>query len=290
MSADTSGYAPRVPPDNAETRRSLYRGQLYHLAPTGPSQALVEDVHGLLREQFGELDPRHAQSVLDEADFFARIGRIRRRLFEDPHFHQRAFDVVESAGFARDEVALDPLRLRVVSHLGHHNSRAAPIYYPHRDTWFALSQAVIAWWIAVHDIAETETFEVFPEWLERPIGNTSEKFDYDQWVRDHRSLRIGWQDQNAGKEVHYSGSNEAFEAGTRVPLRATRGDVVLFSGAHLHKTREHQAGYTRYSLDFRMVHKGDHARGLGPRNVDNRSKGVATHDYVGFDAPHARAG
>jgi hypothetical protein len=291
MKVTSHGYAAELPADNADTRSALYAGQLYHHASTAASRALVDDVHGLLAEQFGALDARYAQAELTDAEFFARIGRIRKRLFEDPHFHDRAFAVAESMGFARDEVAFDPLRLRVVSHDGHHNVRAAPIYYPHRDTWFALSRSVIACWVAVHDIAPTETFEVYPEWLERPVGNTSEHFDYDRWVRDHRSLRIGWQDQDAGKEVHYSGTREVFSPGVTVPLAAERGDVVLFSGAHLHKTRENTAGYTRYSLDFRMVHKADHYAGRGPANVDNRSTGDATRDYVGITPrPSAQAG
>lgn len=278
------GWLDALPADNAATRRALYGGQLFHLGSTPASLALVSAVEALLAEQFGPLDPRFARGEIDEASFFSKIGRVRRQMFEDPQFHRRVFDVIEACGFDRAEVAFDPVRLRVVMHQGHLDPRTAPIYYPHRDTWFALSPSVIAWWIALHDIAETETFEVYPGWLARPVANTSARFDYDAWTRDARSLRIGWQDQDAGRQVHYSGTSEPFDPGLVVPLRARRGDNVLFSGAHLHKTREHHAGYTRYSLDFRMVHREDHLRGVGAPSVDNRSRGDATHDYVGFRA------
>ena len=40
------------------------------------------------------------------------------------------------------------------------------------------------------------------------------------------------------------------------------------------------AGATRFSVDFRTVHLGDHRAGLGAPNVDNHSTGSALKDYV----------
>ena len=280
----SDGWQHSLPSENTRTRSALYEGALFHLGSTAASLALVGDVEALMATHLGP-DPGHAKEALGDEGFFASVGRIRRVLFEDTHFHRRVYAVVEACGFAPDEIAFDPVRLRVVSHGGHHEPRAAPIYYPHRDTWFALSPAVIAWWIAVHDIEPTESFEIYPGWLERPVDNTSELFDYDAWTRDARELRIGWQHRDAGRLVHYSGTRGPFEPGPTVQLRAHRADNVIFAGAHLHKTRENRAGYTRYSLDFRMIHRDDHLRGLGPASVDNRSLGCATRDYVGFELP-----
>lgn len=279
---ETDGWQRALPGDNESTRRALYEGQLFHLGGTEASRRLVDDVEALMSAHLGAGPLGQAREALGDATFFERIGRIRRVLFEDAHFHRGVFAVVEACGFDPGEVAFDPVRLRVVSHGGHADPRAAPLYYAHRDTWFALSPAVIAWWVAMHDIEPTESFEIYPDWLERPVENSSEHFDYDAWVSDARALRIGWQDRDAGRTVHYSGATQPFDAGRVVPLRARRADNVVFAGAHLHKTRENNAGYTRYSLDFRMVHRLDHQRGLGPASVDDRSRGDATRDYVGY--------
>lgn len=273
-------YQSVMASDPSTLCKAIYEGELFHVGPTTASLALVDDVAELLAAEFGPGDPRFAQAHTGETEFFAAIGRIRRTLFVDPHFHRRVFEVVAACGFDPAEVAFDPVRLRVVSHDGHHNPRAAPIYYAHRDTWFSLSQAVIAWWIAMHDIPEDQTFAIYPEWFQRPIPNTSEGFDYDEWAIDRRDLKIGWQDRNAGRDVHYSGVSGSFEPGPAVRLAAKRGDNVVFSGTHLHQTIGHSAGHTRFSLDFRMVRLADHERGKGPPNVDNRSRGSATRDYV----------
>jgi len=275
-----TGYQSVMAAESAALCEAVYAGELFHVGPTAASLALVDDVHQLLARELGPGDPRLAQARLDEAAFFDAIKRIRRTLFVDPHFHRRVVDVVVACGFDPAEVAFDPVRLRVVSHDGHTNPRAAPIYYPHRDTWFALSQAVIAWWIAMHDVPEDETFAIYPEWFQRPIANSSDGFDYDAWAVDSRELKIGWQDRDAGRVVHYSGTIGEFAPGPAVRLAARRGDNVVFSGSHLHQTLGHSAGHTRFSLDFRMVRLPDHDAGKGPPNVDNRSRGSATRDYL----------
>ena len=48
----------------------------------------------------------------------------------------------------------------------------------------------------------------------------------------------------------------------------------------LSETLPQALGRTRFSLDARLVHLGDHARGLGAPNVDGRSRGSALPDYV----------
>lgn len=274
------GYQSVLPADPAALCDEVYAGELFHVGPTAASLALVDDVRELMEKELGPGDPRFAQARMTDATFFDAIGRIRRTLYVDPHFHRRVVAVVAACGFDPADIAFDPVRLRVVSSGGHENPRAAPLYYAHRDTWFSLSQAVVAWWIAMHDMPEEETFEIYPEWFDRAIPNSSEGFDYDAWAIDQRDLKIGWQDREAGRQVHYSGTIGAFEPGTAVRLAAARGDNVVFSGTHLHQTLGHSAGHTRFSLDFRMVRIADHEAGKGPPNRDNRSRGSATRDYV----------
>lgn len=275
-----TGYQSVMTADSAALCEAIYAGELFHVGPTEASLALVADVHELLERELGPADPRFAQARMDDAAFFEAIGRIRKVIYTDPHFHRRVIEVVVARGFDPAEVAFDPVRLRVVSHDGHHNPRAAPLYYAHRDTWFSLSQSVIAWWIAMHDMPEEQTFQIYPEWFQRPIENSSSGFDYDAWKLDSRDLKIGWQDREAGRVVHYSGAIGEFAPGRAVRLAAKRGDNVVFSGTHLHQTLGHSAGHTRFSLDFRMVRLADHEAGKGPPNVDNRSRGAATRDYV----------
>jgi hypothetical protein len=73
--------------------------------------------------------------------------------------------VMTEFGFEPEQHAVDPIRLRVVTHGGHENPKAAPVYYTHRDTWYAHPQSQISWWVPLHGVTEEETFVFFPEYL-----------------------------------------------------------------------------------------------------------------------------
>ena len=60
----------------------------------------------------------------------------------------------------------------------------------------------------------------------------------------------------------------------------SRGDKLLFSGAHFHVTRLHSEQRARFSRDFRIVDIGDLAQNKGAPSVDDRSTGNAVPDYI----------
>jgi hypothetical protein len=112
------------------------------------------------------------------------------------------------------------------------------------------------------------------------VPNDSEVFDYDAWVARGWSLKIGWQDIEAGRTARYPQVSGEFAPGKSVGFACRRGENLVFSGAHFHRTLPQMSGRCRYSLDFRVVHLDDHAAGLGAPNVDNRSRGSALRDYT----------
>jgi len=192
-------------------------------------------------------------------------------------------------GFDPRAMAFDPLRARVILHAGHDDPRAAAVYYPHRDTWYGHPSALINWWIPLDDLAAEETFEFYPDYFERPVANDSEIFDYAAWIAQGWSLKIGWQDRDAGLKADYPGVIGEPDRGRRVGFACKRGDTLLFAGAHLHATRPQSFGRSRFSVEFRAVHLGDYAAGRGAPNVDDRSRGSSLSDYLHpgqVDWPH----
>jgi hypothetical protein len=269
------------PPEaGAERRQLLYDGRVLLLEPTCASRALVDGVLGLLAHELGSDDVRAAPLHMENDELFRRIGRVRKTIYLEPEYHTHIRAMLEAHGFDPMRIAFDPLRLRVVSHQGHNNPLAAPVYYPHRDTWYGHSQALITWWIPLHDLAERETFVFYPERFAEAVPNDSEVFDYDEWVKNGWSLKIGWQDIEASKRARYPSVTGEFERGPAVGFSTRRGDNLLFSGAQFHQTLPQAFGRTRYSIDFRLVHLDDHSRGFGAPNVDNRSRGSALIDYI----------
>jgi ectoine hydroxylase-related dioxygenase (phytanoyl-CoA dioxygenase family) len=269
----------RLPGNNEEVREALYSGTVFLLEPTPATRRLVEQVIRGIEEELPQ-PIREAQFQLDGDEFFERVGRLRKRFYTEPHFLDAVREIFSDFGFDPSAVALDPMRLRVITHRGFENPAAAPIYFAHRDTWYAHSQCEITWWIPLHDVSEEETFVFYPDWFSRPVSNNSDQFDHDRWTRHGQSLRIGWQNPEHSREHLYPGHVGELEPGREVGFAARAGQVLLFSGAHFHQTRKNGTGRTRFSLDFRTVDLADDRAGKGAPNVDNRSTGSATRDYV----------
>ena len=265
-------------------RADLYRGDVFLLPPTGPSLAFVDEVRALLHEHLGG-DPRLVHERLSSDELFARIGKLRRILFLDPHFHDRTRGAMAAVGFEPERCAFDPVRIRVVLHDGHKNPLARAVYYPHRDTWYSHPAPAVAFWIPLDDLGEEETFVFYPERLRTIVPNDSERFDYDTWVRQGWGLKIGWQDRKDGERAHYPGTLGEPDPGPAVGFSCRRGENLLFAGAHYHRTRPQSTGRTRFSLDFRVVHLGDLEQGLGAPTVDSRCTGSAVVDYVRTPSP-----
>ena len=270
-----------LPATSEDCRRELYRGTIFLLEPTPASRRLVANAGAALAQELGDGgDVRLAQFHLTDEEFFTRIGRLRKRFYTTAEYHEAVGEVLRDCGWAPSRLAFDPIRLRVVTHRGHENPRAAPIYYAHRDTWYAHSQAEITWWVPLHDVTEEETFVFYPDWFDRPVSNNSECFDYEAWAREGANLRIGWQDREHGRQHLYPGHTGELHPGREIRFGARAGQVLLFAGSHFHQTHRNGTGRTRFSLDFRTVDLLDHQQGRGAPNVDNRSTGSALVDYV----------
>jgi hypothetical protein len=273
-------FETNFPKENRLTRQSIYGGEVYLASANRASRRIVAAALDLMKDVLDTEDLRHAHLCYDDAELFERLGNLRRTLYLDPVYHQMVRDVVADSGFDPDEVAFDPARLRVVLPGGHENPRAAPVYYPHRDTWYAHPQSLIVWWIPLHDLCEEETFRFYPESFDCPVPNDSEIFDYADWIKDGLELKIGWQKKDTGMTAGYPRALEMPASNEGVGFAPNAADNLVFAGGHYHKTLPQDFGTIRFSLDFRVVHLGDASAGLGAPNADNRSVGSTLGDYI----------
>ncbi len=264
----------------APDRTAVYNGDVFLAASTDAAQRPVAAA-GAGRAEALDCAPDEVRDVpqrISNEELFERIGAFRKALYLEPRFHDAIRDVIATYGFEPSRIAFDPLRLRVVRHKGHEIPLAAPVYHPHRDTWYSHPASLIAWWIPLDDLAEHETFVFYPDKFAASVDNDSEVFDYDDWVRDGWELKIGW--QKLGAEARYPRAAPGVDGGRAGGFACRAGENLVFSGAQFHATLPQATGRTRYSLDFRIVDLDDLAAGLGAPNVDNRSRGSALRDYV----------
>lgn len=265
------------PPTNSEVREAIYAGKLIRIPASAVSLRLVAAVKAAISAEFKSETPHQKlQFEIDGGDFYTRISGLRKRLFADKALHAILAELLVEQGFALAEHALDPCQLRALTHLGHENPLAAPAYTAHRDTWYANPESQINWWMPLYDVTEAETFAFYPAYFDKPVANRSEDFDYD-------GGDVSWR-TTGGKPVFPRAEEGSFDATGAQPFALSAGDIILFAASHLHQTVKNATGHTRFSVDFRTVHLGDHAAGKGAPNVDNRSRGCAVKDYLRLGA------
>lgn len=261
---------------NVALREAIYAGKIIRIPACARSRHLVAQVWALLEQEFGASTPRRElQFKLDGAEFYERVGKVRKRLASEEAYQKLLFELLAAKGFAKGKHAVDPARLRAVTHLGHENPKAAPAYTAHRDSWYGNPQAQVNWWIPLHDVTESDSFKFFSDWFDKPVDNNSGDFDYDEWMKS-----VGWQNTSGKAAVYPSVREDNFNFDEGVAFRANAGDMILFSAAHLHQTVRNESGLTRFSIDFRTVHLEDHNAGKGALNVDNKSRGCSLKDYL----------
>jgi hypothetical protein len=273
-------FHTELPANDLSLRERLFAGDVFLKPADAASKALTQHVIRLMQERLEMEDIRQAHEKWSAEQLFERLGGLRRVVYLEEQFHEHVRAVAEACGLDRSKIAFDPIRLRVVQPGGHRNPLAAPVYYPHRDTWYAHPQCMMVWWVPLHDLEPEETFVFYPDRLAQPVANDSEIFDYAEWIKDGPALKIGWQKRDSGITAKYPGSLETEMPAFAEGFSCKAGEQLIFSGAHYHRTLPHDLQRTRYSLDFRIVHLDDEAAGRGAPNADNRSRGSTLKDYV----------
>ena len=271
-------FIDQWPKDSQQALGRLYAGDIFLLPSNDQSLDFQQAVLSVVERDLGQ-EYRVAHQRYNNDEFFRRVGKLRKEIFTSSEFHQLINRLIESLGFALPDVVYDPGRLRVVAHDGHLNPAAAPVYHGHRDTWYSNPQPMITWWIPLHDVTPAETFEFFPGYFQRVVRNDSEAFDFGSWTEVGQENRIGWQNKETGRVKTYPRLLESVDD-EPLPVAANGGDVLLFSGQHLHRTRHNTTGRTRFSVDFRTVNQQHVVQQIGPVNVDDRSTGCSISQFV----------
>ncbi|HLJ56274.1 MAG TPA: hypothetical protein VKT77_14630 [Chthonomonadaceae bacterium] len=261
---------------DAERRAALFEGDLLLYSGMPALAELALHAKRCISEAFGE-EPETAQFRMPVAEFAATAGPLKSRFTNDNTTKELVRGVLVGFGCDLDETYFDVPRLRVVTSNGYLTAGVGYAYKAHRDTWYSSPDCQVNWWAPVFALTEERSLAFYPGVWARPVANSSGDFDYDEWCRVGRAV--------AGSQVTVDTRNhplplEPLPADAEMRLTIGAGDLVLFSGAHLHATVPNGSGLTRFSFDFRTVNAEDIRLGAGAPNVDCRATGTTLGDFI----------
>ncbi|HEV8045458.1 MAG TPA: hypothetical protein VGP38_09775, partial [Rubrobacter sp.] len=108
------------------------------------------------------------------------------------------------------------------------------------------------------------TMAFYGEYWEKPLKNTSGEWDLEE-------IRAGRSSAPVVPEP-----TETVDTASELRPVIEPGDLLCFSGAHLHASVPNTTGVARFSVEVRTVDAGDAADGRGAPNVDGEAPRVAS--------------
>ena len=250
--------AAEVPLD----RGRLYRGEILVFRRLPAMAALVARARALACDAYAPHAPPEAQERLDRAEFLAQAAALRRAFMQDTEVRATFRFLIESLGLDPAATCADRLILRLQPSGDTHRGRRVRDLPPHRDTWGSNVMAQINLWGPVFPLEPGATMVIWPTLFGRPVPNTSADWDLEK-------LRAA-----PGRYPLLPESQTPLDGVLEVPVLIEPGDLLCFSGAHLHASRPNRTGRTRLSIDTRIVEGGDLGAGRGPANVDGHAPRV----------------
>lgn len=244
--------------------------------PRTTSQALCEHAWQLIAEAFHPIDPSKAQFEMTVERFVEIIAPLKTRFTHHPRSKQLLTNLLEDAGCDLDATYFDVPKLRIVSSDGYLTSGVGYAYKSHRDMWYACPPSQINWWLPISEITERSALVIHPRYFDRAVKNNSADFDAYKWNAEGRRSAAQYIDSDPRPHPHLQ---ELLELDREV-LVGRPGSMILFSGQHLHGTIPNTSGCTRFSIDFRTVHRNDIENHTGALLIDNASTGTTLRDFL----------
>ena len=249
--------------EDGQRRESIYGGDLLVFKKVPPMEEFCAFTDALIREVFGTTDPVRAQFELDRDEYLSRVEALQKRFGEDARAKDLFLAALEHVGVDLRRTFWDWLYLRVSPHGEEHSGRRTAKLGSHRDTWSSNVYAQTNWWAPIYPITPGRTIAFYPAYWSSPVENTSGDWDLEE-IRSGRSSAplVPW-------------LTEPVDTASELRPVIEPGDLLCFSGAHLHASVPNSTGVARFSVEVRTVDAGDAANGRGAPNVDGDAPRVA---------------
>jgi hypothetical protein len=260
-----------------ERRTRLYRGELFVYAPRPATLAFCKFAREQLRAAFHPLDPELAQHELPVERFAAVLAELKPRFIHHPESKRWIRAVLAEFGCDPEQTYFDVPRLRSSTSDGYLTSGIAYAFHPHRDTWYSAPLCQLNWWLPVSELREDNGVAFHPRYFTQPLRNGSRGYDYAEWNRTRRFTAASQIGRDTRPQPR---PEEPVDLACELRPLPRPGGVLLFSAAQLHSSVPNTSGRTRYSIDFRTVHRAEAERGAGAPNLDSSCTGTALGDFM----------
>jgi len=266
---------------DAPARKRLFAGDLLVQRAVPTMSRLVAHLGHMATNAFHPQDPLRAHEHLDADAYLARLKDLRRGVRQDSGVAALFEKLLAGLGAEAADTFSDRLNLRLVPPFASHQGRPADPLKPHRDTWGSGLLSQINLWAPLGPLDAEATMVLYADAWDHAVKNDSAGWD----IAELRAQRA------EGKTYPRLPIATTPDLGDARPILIEPGDILAFSGAHLHASHSARPnGPARLSFDFRVVMLSDHHAGRAAPDHDHAAPRQAPEwfkrpsDGLGLDA------
>ncbi len=249
--------------EDGQRREAIYDGDLIVFKDVPPLKEFCAFTDAMILDTLGTSNPVKAQFELGQDEYSSRVETLHKRFRADAKAKESFLAALAHVGVELERTYWDWLHLRVSPHGEEHTGRRTAKLGFHRDTWSSNVYSQTNWWAPIYPITSGRTIAFYGDYWEKPLKNTSADWDLEE-------IRSGTSKAPLVPEL-------AEDVDTASEFRPViePGDLLCFSGAHLHASVPNATGLTRFSIEARTVDSTDVAEGRGALNIDGEAPRIA---------------
>jgi hypothetical protein len=238
--------------DDQRRGELVFRGDLLVFKRVEPLIEFAGLVDGLL----GKLPDPPGEAAIDE---------LKDQVRGDERVKPLVQAALEHCGVDPRRTYWDSISVRVVPPVEAGAERQIGRIGFHRDTWGSNVLQQTNWWTTIRPLEAERTLAFYPGYWSRPIQNSSADWDLDA-IRQRRRSGERAEDIPIVPEP-----TEPVDTSSELRVVVEPGDLLCFSGAHLHASVPNVSGQTRCSVELRTVNIDDVTRKRGAPDLDGRA-------------------
>ena len=200
-----------------------------------------------------------ADDLIPAAPGEGKIEELQERFRKDARVERLLRSALEQVGVATERTYWDRVYLRIVPP---GSERGTGTIGLHRDTWSSNVLQQTNWWLPLRPLTEERTIAFYPEYWSRAVANTSAGWDLDA-IRARRRAGEPIDDLPIVPEP-----TEPVATDSELRMVIEPGDLLCFSGAHLHASVPNTTDQPRCSVELRTVNRDDLEAGRAAPNLD----------------------
>lgn len=243
--------------DLKKFKEEIYSGRIFSFKKNSISLNLVAEIKNLISTSY--------EGPLDNFHHFEKHEDLSVKLINELKNQKTLKDLFKSfltdIGFNQGKTYWDKFVVRIAPASDKFKPRENSRIGIHRDTWGTNIHQQINWWAPINDLDVKNTLIFYPDYFSKKVRNSTASWDLNVYLEKRKQNDFSYP---SAPELLESLANDI----KTLPVTIEPGEILCFSGSHLHSSTKEKSLKTRFSYEIRTVCMDDIEGNIQAPNID----------------------